>query len=80
MQKGTIVTAKCPMCCHGQRFNTNKGIFVPCPSCYGRGSLIINHICACGSPISYISADGLHYCGEEKCLKDLRDDLKEIGG
>lgn len=68
---------KCPSCINGRIFEPRDGDFRSCDLCYGKGVLVIDHICACGKPCSTLSADGFLYCGRKECLKDLQDDKRD---
>lgn len=68
----------CPHCNKGEQFLPGQNRFVECDKCYGRGSVVSNHICACGVPVKQLSDDNKFvYCGEKTCLKALREDVKE---
>jgi hypothetical protein len=75
--KVTYQAEKCPMCVDGRIFHAYMQDFDDCPLCKGTGLLIRDYICACGAPVSVVSKDSYLYCGNDVCLKHLRDDAEE---
>lgn len=72
-----VKISNCPMCAGGTILSLSKMAFVTCQSCGGRGTVVTNHICACGRAVTKRSVDNLYFCGRDGCLKDLRDNVRE---
>lgn len=67
----------CPMCKQGTIFDSPTSSFITCGLCKGKGWIFTEKLCACGAPVTTISADQLLYCGRKECLVDVRIDKRE---
>ena len=72
-----LETTSCPACKMGVVFDSDTQKFVTCTTCKGKGWIFRNEMCACGAPITTISADKLLYCGRDACLIDVRENHRD---